>query len=207
MRRPRRRTALDISPAEWAFVNGDPWPLETRDFERWSLEFDGPRRPGHSVRELWEEWGQQILGRWTAERPGSRPSLWWRFDAPAMAEVPACWADAYFTGELREPRRRLGGRGTPAHEAFECAPSFSKGIPTGWVWPEDVESFEDLEDADGAPAVAFDPEDPPRFESEAAYLDRLGLLTPTERRRLDRDGWPPDEVVAAEELESEGDVA
>ena len=29
-----------------------------------------------------------------------------------------------------------------------------------------------------------DPEDPPVFESEATYLDRHGLLTAAERRRL-----------------------
>ena len=32
----------------------------------------------------------------------------------------------------------------------------------------------------------FDPNDPPQFESEAAYLERHGLLLPGERRRLRR---------------------
>ena len=39
------------------------------------------------------------------------------------------------------------------------------------------------------------PDDPPVFESEAAYLDRLGLLTEGERDYLDEHGWPEPERV------------
>lgn len=38
---------------------------------------------------------------------------------------------------------------------------------------------------------AIDPADPPRFESEATYLDRHGLLTAAERRRLPADAFVP----------------
>ena len=34
--------------------------------------------------------------------------------------------------------------------------------------------------------VAIDPNDPPRYESEAAYLKRLNLLTPAELKYLDK---------------------
>jgi hypothetical protein len=36
-----------------------------------------------------------------------------------------------------------------------------------------------------------DPADPPMFESEAAYLDRLGLLTDGERDCLPPDAFKP----------------
>jgi len=41
---------------------------------------------------------------------------------------------------------------------------------------------------------AIDPEDPPRYEVQAAYLARLGLLSPAERMALPTDALE-DEVV------------
>lgn len=37
--------------------------------------------------------------------------------------------------------------------------------------------------------VAIDDRDPPRYESEAAYLDRHGLFLPGERKRLKKADW------------------
>ena len=43
--------------------------------------------------------------------------------------------------------------------------------------------------------VPFDPKDPPTFESEAAYLDRLKLLAPGERRRIPAADFEPVRVA------------
>jgi hypothetical protein len=44
--------------------------------------------------------------------------------------------------------------------------------------------------------VDLDPADPPRVESEATYLARLGLLTPAERRALATEAFVPEGVLA-----------
>jgi hypothetical protein len=53
---------------------------------------------------------------------------------------------------------------TPAHEVQATGPTFAYGIPTVWV--------------------GLDEDDPPIFESQAAYLKRHGLLLDGEERRV-----------------------
>lgn len=36
----------------------------------------------HDHGELWNGHRNVVLAWWTRQHPGSRPSLWWRFDAP-----------------------------------------------------------------------------------------------------------------------------
>jgi hypothetical protein len=62
-------------------------------------------------------------------------------------------------------RKRMGGTGTPAYLCRAVKPSFACGIPDVWV---DV-----------------DENDPPTFESQAAYLKRHGLLFAGEEKRSD----------------------
>jgi hypothetical protein len=114
------------------------------------------------LRDVWHEHAEAILAHHVKRRPGTRPARWWQFDAP-------------------EPRRRLGGTGTPLHECSAYVAPFTYGIPDGWRRHGDYFT-------EGMP---IDPDDPPRFESEAKYLLRLGLLLPGERERLcPRDFWP-----------------
>ena len=81
----------------------------------------------------------------------TRPALWWRFDAPRL---PLGTFQGWFIdGKLPQPRKRTGGTGTPV--AAPSAP-FAYGVPTAWV--------------------DFDEDDPPTYESQAAYLKRHGLL-------------------------------
>ena len=40
--------------------------------------------------------------------------------------------------------------------------------------------------------VEVDEEDPPLFEAQASYLERLGLLLPGERRRLAKSDFEPE---------------
>jgi hypothetical protein len=46
--------------------------------------------------------------------------------------------------------------------------------------------------------IPYDEDDPPCYESEASYLDRLDLLTANERRRLPADAFEP-EVITGDE--------
>jgi hypothetical protein len=118
--------------------------------------------------------------------PGTRPARWWRYDAP-------------------EPRRRLGGIGTPASEVLSYKPTYSFGLP--WIWIEQwqVMYYSGLAvDINGAQigylyprefkGVAIDPNDPPRFESQASYLKRHGLFLAGEERRLRKADWDAEAV-------------
>ena len=39
------------------------------------------------MREDWETHREEMLAKWIAERPGSRPWAWWTFDAPTRRET------------------------------------------------------------------------------------------------------------------------
>lgn len=86
-----------------------------------------------------------------------------------------------------EPRRRrVGGRGdvTPAYDADM---NLRLGIfrKSSFVDPGLLQAVAPL----GADLVPFDPEDPPRYESEASYLDRHRLLSAAERKALPADAF------------------
>ena len=117
--------------------------------------------------ELRVAWGRvrdEILAGWIEEWPGSRPLHWWRF-------------------ESSEPRRRVGGVGQPAHEVSAHVEAYEFGLPTMWV-----------QQGDSLRGVPIDPEDPPRFESEATYLERLGLLLPGEFEPLTEADFEPETI-------------
>jgi len=76
-------------------------------------------------------------------------------------EQPGTRPRAWWEYNSKEPRRRLGGTGEPDHGG-----NLQWGLPRFWT--------------PNLRGVAIDPEDPPRFESEAAYLKRCGLLLPGE---------------------------
>ena len=77
------------------------------------------------------------------------------------ATLPGC----YYDGKLPEPRKRTGDTGRPAHEVQAAVPSFEYSLPTVWG--------------------GLDGDDPPIFESQAAYLKHHGLLLAGEERRAD----------------------
>jgi hypothetical protein len=114
------------------------------------------------LREVWAGHEQAVVAHHVKRRPGTRPRLWWQYSAP-------------------EPRRRLGGIGSALHECSAYIAPFEYGIPSAWRLHGDYFTS-------GTPISVSDP---PRFESEAKYLLRLGLLLPGERARLKpRDFWP-----------------
>jgi hypothetical protein len=106
----------------------------------------------------WADYVASIVAECADEHPGTRPALWWQYDAP-------------------EPRKRLGCVGTPAHEVLANLPHYSLGIPTGWVTPFQVAYYGGTaRDIHGRlinprprgtfDGVAIDPDDPPVFDSE-----------------------------------------
>ena len=127
-------------------------------------------------------------------------------ETPARQQCPdALWITAR---ELPVPRRRLGGTGTWSSAALNVWPSLPFGIPRSFVSQSDVEYYTGrARDIHGNPIgqefvghsfpfEGFDPNDPPTFESEAAYLNRHGLLTPEELRRLPAEAFDAHERLS-----------
>lgn len=133
-----------------------------------------------------------LLPAWIKKNPCSRPWAWWTYFAPRWQRK----FDAYFDGKLPEPRQRLGGVGDPDFEFLGYVPHFEYGLPVGWITNFDVEYYNGVrKNIHGTiiPAKykpgdfkgqAIDPENPPTYESEAAYLGRLGLLSKAEEKYL-----------------------
>ena len=161
--------------------------------------------PPDALRDGWAELRDDLLQTFITEYPGARPWAWWHYDAPrAPLGMFRGWCD----GTLAAPRMRLGGTGTPAHEALNYVPAFEFGIPVDWVdaWSVAYYSGRALdvhgqrigtEYFDGHfPYFAIDPNDPPTFESEAAYLQRHGLLSTPESRHAD---FEPETIIFLED--------
>lgn len=159
-------------------------------------------------RAAWVALRENILADWILARPGTRPWAWWAFEAPT-AQVFAKNRPA--DGKKVAQRLRLGGVGTPSHEVLNYAPWFRFGLPVSWADAWSVAYYngrardvhgnrigEEYHEGDFA-AVAPNPNDPPAFESQAAYLDRHGLLTEAERRRLPVDAFTPERIDVIED--------
>jgi hypothetical protein len=167
---------------------------EKQSFELFLLE--GNEK---ALRALWDENKEPILQAWIRANPGTRPSLWWSHDAPRITRESLLllgrgigWAERRID-EYCEPRKRLGGVGTPHHECLNYVPSFHGGVPDSWIDAGDVATYADLD------GVAIDPSDPPTFESQAAYLRRHGLFAPGEERRLRAKDFEPETITIEEE--------
>jgi len=168
---------------------------ERGDFEIFLLTGPNGRK---ELREIWESVKDEIMNTWIIEYSCTRPWAWWEYDAPRWERK----FNAYFDGTKPEPRQRIGGTGTPNYEVLNYVPYFDKGIPENWVSEFDEEYYNGRrKDIHGNPigtarrdgtkrkegdfeGKAIDPDDPPVFESETAYLDRHGLLTPAEKKYL-----------------------
>jgi hypothetical protein len=153
---------------------------------------------------LWATHSDRIVAEHVAEYPGSRPARWWQQSAPRipLGTSPGC----YYDGKLPEPRKRLGGTGTPASEVLAYVPTFSYGLPAIWITPWQVKYYGGTAvDIRGNPigslvptdfkGVAIDMSNPPRFESQATYLKRHGLFLAGEERRLRKADWDPETVT------------
>ena len=169
----RRR---EILPSERSALMGEPYDDPAEEF--FIVE--------KAIREAWEPAKESLLAEWINTRPGSRPPGWWRFEAPS------------------EVRNRVSGIGTPAHEVPAYAARFDRGVPAYWVedWMVDYyngraidvdgELIEDGYSDGDFPHEAYDPDDPPLFESEPTLLKRLELLLPGEFERIPAEAFEPE---------------
>jgi hypothetical protein len=144
---------------------------------------------------VWRATKSLILTDWIKTKPCTRPWAFWDLD-------------------VTEIRRRVGGIGDLFNDWEDYGPyECYYGIPSAWVTAWDVESYNgkalDIhgkiipspwKDGDFT-RVAVDPKNPPTFESEAAYLDRHDLLTPAEKRHLEKHP----ELMEPERVEFEED--
>lgn len=148
----RSRSAPPIDPDFWRILT-DQEP--SNPFSDFALRDD-------ERRALWAEHRERILSEWVAAYPGTRPSHWWRYDAPRLpARQHGKYADCFFAQDLIQPRRQIRGTGVPAHTVSAQVPQWRLGIP------EHMEKVNLL--------------DPPIFESQIEYLERHKLLMPQER--------------------------
>ena len=208
-RRPRLSKEAELTANEWAYLCDAPCADETRKWEWWALGADCAsfREDRPSVIELWEQYAEDVLAEWIGEWPGTRPSLWWCYSAPRAMEPSDRW---FGKTPQPEPRRRLGGIGTPCHECLAHGLHLNHGIPAYWIPQSQVDYYNGRKTAVNVrvmpesykegdfPYPAIDPEDPPAYESEATYLDRHGLFLPGERERLTEEDFEPEAVMPAE---------
>lgn len=149
-RRYRTRVHREpIDPTQWALLTDSELPADANKFILLDRNNDRVMRP------LWEEYGAAILANWIEEHPGTRPYLWWRYDAPrakGQDKLP-------INQRQVEPRQVIFGEGQPLHEAFNIAPFYRYGIPD-WCG---------------------NPDEPPIFEFQHDYLKRHGLLEKGEK--------------------------
>ena len=173
-RRPGKiHVSGELTAVEMAFLRDEPLPPDAgfeADSAWWQMERgddDAGFRPGRpSVRDMWSAMGADIVAEWVQDAPGTRPSCWWRCAS--------------------EPRRRLDdGPGKPG-----WPDRLRYGKPTGWVWPQVWPAGATI--VGGPPEC--DPADPPVYESQAAYLRRLGLLMDDEAERLTDADFEPEVI-------------
>jgi len=192
-RTPRSRRETDLNQAQIDWLNSVPYP--GKKGSAYFIAYCGGGASGigkgECGKDLWDQHKAGILEEWTDAHPCTRPARWWEFDAQ-QEPVPG-WPG--FTGAQRQ---RLGGVGTPRHECLNVAPYFTSGLPDSWVLPFEEAYYNGrAKDIHGNLVAtqykegyfkgkAPDPLDPPKFESQAAYLERHGLLTAEERRHLNR---------------------
>lgn len=82
---------------------------------------------------------------------------------------------AFWLFDAPEPRRRIGGKGIADFEHYPAIwPCLKWGLPQYWH--------------------NFNESDPPKFESEASYLRRHGLLFKSEEKRLTAADFEPDAI-------------
>ncbi|MDH5324375.1 MAG: hypothetical protein OEZ68_04230 [Gammaproteobacteria bacterium] len=150
-----------VSELAWAFINDAPLPKTYNTFELSDYEHGGTPE----LEALWRQHSETSVKNWVKHSPGTRPRCWWRYESP-------------------EPRKRLGGIGRPM---FWCERKYPQGYSFGIPWP--CWSFEQFKRLPGY--IPIDPENPPVFESQAAYLERLGFLLPGEKRRITQSMLKP----------------
>lgn len=225
LRRPKARTASVPIAFQHYVLHGDRDAALAADPETGWLDLlllCGPDPGRRGLTDLWATVRADLLAVWVQDRPGTRPWAWWELDAPPWTtDVPArvrpLAVDNAAVWRLKQPRRRLSGIGTPVYEALNYIPELAFGVPVQFVTAWDVSYYNGRSrDIHGQrigteyreghfPFQAFEPADPPSYESEASYLDRHQLLSPGERRRLSAEAFEPERIVEADDDSDDDD--
>ena len=141
-------------------------------------------------RVVWSTIRDRLMADWVACRPGTRPWAWWEFDAPrwTRGDLPTTLEDLpdQVLSQFAEPRRQVS-EPRPLHETSDSWPEFSHGCALEFDRPIDLA-------------------DPPRFEAQATYLSRHGLLSSEEQSRLPGDAFEVGTVVVDDDEVHEGDT-
>ena len=149
--RTKRGAKLSLMPDVWAYLTDEIGEYDSLLIITLS---DDERL------KIWSEYRDDILDKWIEQRPGTRPRLWWRFDAPKDLELMQGTA---WQGVFPIARRQLGGAGCAVWQRLDYVPVFDKGIPAIWL--------------------DYNADDPPVYESEYVYLSRYGLLVNNEKTK------------------------
>jgi hypothetical protein len=192
-RRTPKARKHDLPVWQQEFLLTGQEPIEDEDlnpFEIIEWKCHSCQRPD-PVQIAWSQYGEGLLQEFIEAYPGHRPYAWFAFESP-------------------EPRRRVAGVGDPKHEHLNYGPVFRFGIPVLWVSQREVDFYNGrARDVNGAriekwgggyyeeghfkgAAIAIN--NPPQFESQAAFLDRLGLLSERERKALHADAFQPESL-------------
>jgi len=164
--------------AETLWFSDRPEEAKKLDSDVTWLEFANDAK----LKKAWDRVRDRVLRDWKEKYPGTRPSAWWRLDAPrakAGTFVNSSGFDLDPKGELPEPRRKLSGKGRPAWEVIALAPNLEYGLPLDWTVADSAEGAV----KDFLMEGSVDSDDPPHYESQASYLRRHGLLTSEEANR------------------------
>jgi hypothetical protein len=97
-RQAKHRRAV-LTDAQWHVLTDQP----DESLDAYLLE-GPPYGEATELHGLWDAHKASLLPRWVQRYPGTRPSCWWRWDAPRepLGTRPG-WHD---DGTLPEPRRR-----------------------------------------------------------------------------------------------------
>lgn len=123
------------------------------------------------LRPLWERHREALLAAWIRRAPGTRPACWWHFDAPRITTPPPMYGNWILRVAI-QPRLRVAGTGVLLGAHGACT-DHAYGIELG-DWRH------------------FDPTDPPKYESESAYLRRFKLFARGEAARLTAADFRPE---------------
>ena len=170
---PISRFSTALNAAQLAFLHGSPLPDDVGPVE--FVEY-AVLTAGHRAAD-----DMPLQGR-----PNAR-QLWEEHGAAVLAvwigAKPGTRPPGWWKIEAPQPRLRLGGIGEPW-----TLRDMWLGVPA--IWSRPVRG-----DLHGAREPAFDPGNPPIYESEAAYLRRLDLLRRGEARRLTPADFKPQPIT------------
>jgi hypothetical protein len=204
--RRSRTKKSDVPSTVWYFLNDSMGDLPEDSIDQFDLlELECSTYPHRELKDLWTAYRNEILKRWMLIKPGTRPHCWWLFEAPRLPKAEhGQYKNWHLAKGLKEPRKRLSGVGVAKHDVLRVSPSYRYGIPATWIDSFDCKYYNGTaksihgnlinpkaKDGDFE-GIAIDPNDPPIFESQAAYLDRFGLLAAEEK---EKSSFEPESVL------------